>query len=287
MARDRLTYEQAQAAVRAAGWKTQAAYRKNWRQIPGLPSAPELVYPEWRNWRDFLDTGRSTQFLPLAEASQAVQALGIRTLAEYERRYRETPRLPSNPHQTYPGWKSWGEFLGTGRTRRGGSPLPFDQARELARSLRLQTRAAYLLQAKEDARLPTRPDLDSGWQGWPDFLGFTPPVPVTYAQAQSIVRELGIADAREYHRRYREHPELPSSPHLVYSEWETWTAFLGERPAQFLSYQDAAAAARRAGITSFRKYTEMYRSVPGLPSTPNKAYPEWRGWKAFLDSPGV
>lgn len=102
-----LSYPEALAAVRAAGWKTKAEYDANRSQISGLPSLPHSVYPEWTNWQAFLGT-RET-FLPLEQAVAAVRAHGFRSLADYAARYREVPGVPSNPDRVYgerfPGWK--------------------------------------------------------------------------------------------------------------------------------------------------------------------------------------
>ncbi|MBB5293410.1 integrase repeat-containing protein [Deinococcus metallilatus] len=276
-----MTYEQARAAVQAAGWTTQQVYRKNWRQIPGLPSAPEQVYREWQDWRTFLGTAR--RFLTLEEASAAVQAQGYQSSAEYEARYQEVEGLPSNPDRFYEEFPGWGTFLGTGRTRRQPTPLSFAEARTLARSLGLGSSTEYFQKVQEDHRLPTRPTAFPEWQGWEDFLQL--PGRLSYIEASQVVREMGVTDARAYARLYRQHSSLPSMPSEVYPEWQGWAAFLGQeegKPSRFLSYDEACRTVRRAGIISFRQYSQVYRQYPGLPSTPNKVYSEWQGWEVFL-----
>ncbi|WP_309572813.1 integrase repeat-containing protein, partial [Deinococcus sp.] len=49
-----------------------------------------------------------------------------------------------------------------------------------------------------------------------------------------------------------------------------------------LPYAEARVAVQRLGLRSVREYQQRYAEQPGLPSSPQRAYPEWRGWAAFL-----
>jgi hypothetical protein len=48
-------------------------------------------------------------FYNYSGAKAAVQALGIKSLPDYIKRYREDPRLPSRPRELYAdaGWIDW------------------------------------------------------------------------------------------------------------------------------------------------------------------------------------
>ena len=48
------------------------------------------------------------------EAKRAVAGRNIKSQDEYKKRYKEDPRLPSNPNSTYAakGWIDWYDFLG-------------------------------------------------------------------------------------------------------------------------------------------------------------------------------
>jgi hypothetical protein len=109
---------------------------------------------------------------------------------------------------------------------------------------------------------------------------------LSYLEAQKVTRDAGITTFREYNAAYRKYPPLPSTPPTAYgSEWQGWGEFLGKRKAKFLGYHEATKVVREAGIASYREYAAVYRQYPGLPSTPNKDFPEWQGWTAFLGKP--
>ena len=65
-------------------------------------------------WYEFLGNERPDFYPTYAEARAAAQALGIKSLADYRKRYRENPRLPSNPNEVYAdaGWIDGYNFLG-------------------------------------------------------------------------------------------------------------------------------------------------------------------------------
>ncbi|MAB96744.1 MAG: hypothetical protein CMK71_01575, partial [Pseudomonadaceae bacterium] len=56
-------------------------------------------------------------FYTYTEAQAAAQALGIKNLPDYRKRYREDLRLPGLPSQVYAdtGWMDWYDFLGNER----------------------------------------------------------------------------------------------------------------------------------------------------------------------------
>lgn len=279
-----LSLEEASQVAREKGWRTEAAYRAHYRTIPGLPSAPDETYQEWRDWATFL----GTHFLSLEEASQAAREEGWRNQKSYKANYRTVPGLPRNPEVVYPDFPGWGTFLGTGRTRRTRpDALGLADAQALAQSFTLKSAEEYAARAATDIRLPLRPNILEGWPGWAAFLGVPQPVRLSYAEARAAAQALGVHTARQYHAHYMEHPGLPHSPDVTYAEeWESWKAFLCP-PARFLDYYRARRVVRQAGIRSFREYAQVYRNYPGLPSTPNKVYPEWRGWNAFLQQEQV
>jgi len=91
-------------------------YRKRYRENPRLPSNPVKIYADagWIDWYDFLGNEWPDFYPTYAEARAAAQALGIKRQPDYTKRYREDPRLPSNPVKNYAdaGWIDWYDFLG-------------------------------------------------------------------------------------------------------------------------------------------------------------------------------
>ncbi|WP_407571586.1 integrase repeat-containing protein [Deinococcus altitudinis] len=160
--------------------------------------------------------------------------------------------------------------------------LSLDQAKAAVRVKGWKTRREYLSHWHKVADLPEAPQ--TAYPDWPGWRAFLTIEFLSYSAAQEVVRQAGIANAREYVAKYRDHLGLPSAPADVYEEWVDWQTFLGHmQETRFLSYEDAAAVVRAAGVASFRDYARVYRRYLGLPSTPNKAYVEWEGWGPFLN----
>ncbi|MFB2762786.1 integrase repeat-containing protein, partial [Marinobacter shengliensis] len=114
------TCAQASEAAQALGIKSSAEYLARYREDPKLLCNPNKFYvDEWLDWYDFLGTKRpGERYYPtLAEASEAAQALGIKSSVEYRKaRYQDSPKLPSNPKRVYADeWVDWYNFLGTKR----------------------------------------------------------------------------------------------------------------------------------------------------------------------------
>ena len=53
---------------------------------------------------------------------------------------------------------------------------------------------------------------------------------------------------------------------------------------RFLSFKEAGAKARLAGISTRRQYIEWQKDHPDMPSTPPRTYKgQWKGWRNFLE----
>ena len=81
---------------------------------------------------------------PFEEARKFARSLKLKNQGEWVEYCKSDERpsdIPTNPHNAYKndGWKSLGDWLGTGRTRVEASrQTSFDEAREFARSLKLK-----------------------------------------------------------------------------------------------------------------------------------------------------
>ena len=110
------TYAEAQAAAQALGIKSMPDYRKRYSKDPRLPSSPVEVYADagWIDWYDFLGNEKPDLYPTYAEAQAAAQALGIKNMPDYKKRYSKDPRLPSSPRTTYAGtgWIDFFDFFG-------------------------------------------------------------------------------------------------------------------------------------------------------------------------------
>jgi len=155
-------FAEARILVRRLGLKSKRDYRKN--RPENLPSTPSKTYKkDWAGWEDFL--GTDNPLLPFAEARALARGLGFKNRQHYHK--NRPANLPSSPHATYKSeWISWGDFLGTANVY-----LPFEEARDLARSLGLGGQHDYL--DNRPANLPAKPKriYKSEWTNWGDFLG--------------------------------------------------------------------------------------------------------------------
>jgi superfamily II DNA or RNA helicase len=152
-----------------------------------IPSNPEGVYKEeWNGWGDFLGTNvianQDKVFRAFEDTRAFAQQLGLKSKDEWAIWAKTADRpsdIPATPSRVYKKqWQGWGDFLGTKRiANQKRLFLPFDEAREYARSLGLKEKNDWLEWAKSDARpnnIPAYPNETyekKGWCGWGDWLG--------------------------------------------------------------------------------------------------------------------
>jgi hypothetical protein len=153
--------------------------------------------------------------------------------------------FPSSPPRTYQnsGWVSWGNYLGTGSYQSSQIPyLSFEEARDFARSQKLISNRSWpkLIADLKRLDLPKSPDhvyKDSGWKGWPDFLG--------KSNTPGGGRYLNFEDAKKFAKKYAlthrnswkalvkrlKRSDLPLSAETVYKNygWKGWPDFLGKK----------------------------------------------------------
>ncbi|MBD9424503.1 integrase [Pseudomonas sp. PDM15] len=237
------TYAEAQAAAQALGIKNNSDYLKRFCEDPRLPACPNKFYADagWIDWYNFLGNERPDLYTTYDEAQAAAHALGIKNQPDYCKRYREDPRLPSNPNLFYAdaGWIDWYDFLGN---KRPDLYPTYDEAQAAAQALGIKNQPDYYKLYQEDPRLPSSPSqfyADAGWIDWYDFLGNErPDLYSTYVEAQAAAQALGIKSEPDYNKRYREDPKLPACPGNVYADtgWIDWYDFLAnENPSAALA----------------------------------------------------
>lgn len=286
------TFSEAQAAASSLAVKSSTGYRHKYRRDAKLPKHPDVIYANngWVNWYHFLGKERREQYPTYEEARTAVRALGIKTLAEYQRRYLEDRNLPACPHQYYAGagWIRWGNFLGT-------EDLTYSEyadAQAAAIALGLTGVKGYRWSYKVDPRLPSNPAhtyKNKGWTGWTEFLGNTKRYFYTsYSDARGAAIALNLTTS-DYKTRYLEDSKLPSAPNRTYAKrgWIGWSDFLGtEKRNLYPTYAEAQAAASALGIGTSTAYHLRYREDSSLPSYPESTYKKtgWVNWNTFLNT---
>jgi hypothetical protein len=149
-----------------------------WSRIPGnrppnIPASPRTVYEEWNGWGDFLGTGKRhatrSKCLPFEEARAFARSLGLASATEWTGWCKSDKRLltmPTNPHIVYKeSWVSWRDWLGNKKKEF----LPFKEAREYARSLRLKSQKEWA--RDRPTNILSNPRQYPEFVSWPDFLG--------------------------------------------------------------------------------------------------------------------
>jgi hypothetical protein len=123
----------ARAFVQGLGLKSHSDWIKycaSGKKPHNVPSGPSTVYAKagWKSWGDWLGTGTIApslyQYQSFKSARKFVRGLGLKSRREwldYCKSGRKPTDIPTSPHKTYAnkGWSGIGNWLGTGKPRRG------------------------------------------------------------------------------------------------------------------------------------------------------------------------
>lgn len=339
-----LPYERAQEIVRAAGITSRLQYEQARRagKLPrGLPALPPAHYvEEWEGWPEFVgkEARRSVKpgaAMPFEQARELARAQGFRSQVDFQRWVFSDdfpPGMPRSPYVVYRdrGWKGWPDFLGIdsvqgrrrlieeGRGSDGATHLPetatFSAARRYVRELHLNSIFDYRRWANSGLRpehIPESPEVvyqNTGWKGWPNFLGvkdlkdatsprtgrkrdrpfLSPYLP--FHLALDSVHAMKLKSADEYIERLVQGElgtRLPPRPDLTYAGygWEGWAHYLGARRAvapklklvddEYLPYKLAKRYVRPLGLDSIIRWVTWANSTerpPYIPPEPWKTY---------------
>ncbi len=170
------SYEEAKVAAQALNIKSSTDYKKTYKIDPCLPDSPERKYGnKFLGWRDFLN---KKKYQTYEEAKVAAQALKIKSLLDYNKKYKMDPLLPASPSVKYrKEFLGWANFLGTANRSKveiGKEKYQtYEDASYAARALKFQSRSAYMAFHHKDSKLPSNPKTKYGkdFLGWGDFLG--------------------------------------------------------------------------------------------------------------------
>jgi hypothetical protein len=235
--------------------------------------------------------------------------------------------IPTTPHIVYrnKGWDSWGDWLDTDILR-SRKHLPFEEAREFARSLGLEGSRKWFLYCKgeinapnvnhqlpkEIPRQPHRKYKEKGWVSWEDWLDRKSPYR-SFEEARGFARSLGFAKYQDWLDCYSGDPlknkfkpklpkDIPRQPHKFYRDkgWIGPADFLGygDRLAvgniQYRSFEEARGFARSLGLKSHIEWRLYCRGkmprkgkIPqDIHSRPATFY-QSKGWENFEDWLGI
>lgn len=174
----------------------------------------------------------------------------------------------------------------------------WQEAGGAARELACWTAEDYRDNYWKDPRLPSHPNIRyPDFPGWPRFLfpdhsaesvHYYP----TWEEAGVAARALGVKNPTHYTDIYRNDPQLPSTPAKFYLDFPGWPQFLGRkdargyrsRPNTYKTWQEAARAIKRLGISTVREYHARYKEDIHLPYHLEKVYQDYPGWEAMIKS---
>jgi superfamily II DNA or RNA helicase len=334
-------FNEARAFARSLKLKNQAEwfdYAKNGNLPKDIPTVPGSSYAKkgWNGWGDWLGTGSIAptlrNFLPFQEARAFVHRLKLKNQSEWNdyckskmpEKGMRPANIPTAPHQKYSdfGWKSMGDWLGTGRIAdKLKQYRPFNAAREFAHQLNLSSHTEW----KDfcNGKMPhkgTLPDdvpasphqvyKHSGWKSYGDWLGtnriadrlktYRP-----FLEARTFARSLNLKTVSEWREFTKgkipimvELPEdIPAAPNKTYAQkgWQGWgdwlgTARISTRFRVYRPFIDARAFARSLKLKSYKewrafctgKLPQKGRLPEDIPAAPDNTYVD-KGWLGYED----
>jgi hypothetical protein len=204
-----------------------------------IPRSPRASYLNkgWTTWQDFL----GYDSLSFEEAREYARGLKLKTSTDWKKycgdkmpEKDEKPKnIPSHPHNHYKDeWLGWHDWLGSDHKKF----LPFEEAREFIRSLKLKgsqwwvyCRGELPEKGLKPGNIPVKPDRkykDKGWVDWKDWLGLEEREWRPFEEAREFVRSLELQGQREW-AQYSQNkmPEkgkrpidIPSNPNGIYGD---------------------------------------------------------------------
>jgi hypothetical protein len=284
-----------------------------------IPKRPERTFENegWRGYSDWLGTTHGKYLrkgkgrLSFEEAREYVHSLKLKGLKDwwiYCKSGKRPANIPASPHESYKDeWKGYGDWTGTGRVRHTKF-LPFEEAREYARSLNLDSVTSwnnFTESKKRPSNIPANPETTykKDWQGWGDFLGTGKMIRkrqkkelqyLPYEKARQYVRTLNIKGQKEwikYVKTDKRPANIPSAPYNYYDEWKGYADWLGTkriRPTSFLPFAEAREFARSLGLKNLIEwdiFAQSDKKPIDIPTHPEKTYDkEWKNWADWLGS---
>ncbi|MBV5348159.1 DEAD/DEAH box helicase family protein [bacterium] len=283
-----------------------------------IPSNPRQVYngKGWNNYGDWLGTGTIATILreyrPFEEARAFVreQHLNNRTdWKEYCLSGQKPEDIPMIPNKTYfgKGWKSLGDWLGTGtiatRKRKYG---PFEEARAFVHKLKLKSRSEWMKYCQSGEKpddIPANVEKTyskKGWKGMGDWLGtgtIAPNLRVyrSFKEARAFVHDLQLKnrnDWKKYCLSGGKPDDIPAKPDNGYANngWEGFGDWLGTGSIAahlrvYRQFDEAREFVHRLKLKTYKEWIEYCLSgnkPEDIPNTPRQVYSK-EGWKSSGD----
>ena len=311
------SFENARKFARKLGLKNREEwmrYCKSGKKPDDIPTSPRGSYKEFKDWGDFLGTGKigkftksnTRSFKQARRFAHSLKMKGQNDWFEYCKSGKKPSDIPSNPQLNYKKeWYSWPDWLGNGNTsirlitEQRSKLRPFKEARKFTRQLgftSIEEWEEYCKSGKKPSDIPE----DLVWwykegRGWGDWLGTSFISNRTrkfrsFKKARKFVRSLKLTSQNDWakYRKSGKRPiDIPSDPNAIYKkEWVSWgdwfgTGTVATRQREILLYDEAEKQAHilvnELGIETHDDWLKAYREgkIPkNLPSQPWNYYTE-------------
>jgi len=252
------------------------------------------------------------EFKSFEEARDIVHNLNLKNNKEwraYLKSGNKPEDIPTHPNQTYKqdGWKTWGDWLGTGRVANQSREYkPFEDAREFVRNLNLKGQKEWFDYCKSGEKpedIPVAPHLvykQDGWKGMGDWLGSDTMATQlreykSFEEARDFVHKLKLKSQKEwndYCKSGQKPEDIPSTPGRTHKRdgWRGFGDWLGTGSlANFLikykSFEDAREFVHMLKLKSQKEWNDYCKSgqkPEDIPSNPHQVYKQ-NGWKGLGD----
>ena len=264
---------------------------QDWREYVGsggkpdnIPSNPESAYKdEWAGYSYWVGKSnskiiRKNKYLKFEEAREYARGLkltSIKEWSEYAKSGKLPNNIPGNPRVMYSDFAGYEDWLGGLKTKTGNF-LPFEEAREYARGLKLESTISwkkFLKSGKKPDNIPATPHkvYREEWNGFVDWLGTTGgkfdnrgKKFLPFEEAREYVRNLELKGQKqwnEYAKTDAKPSNIPSGPWAAYkNKWISTADWLGTkrvRGGKARKFSEGRKYARSLGFSSKKEWDEF------------------------------
>jgi hypothetical protein len=226
--------------------------------------------------------------------------------------------MPYSPDQSYRDWKTWGEFLGTGRIADQFKLFkPYKDAKKIIQKYKFLNNQEYFkfTQTKDfkNLNIPHSPNntynrkkYNYAWEGWGEFLGSGNYQSIkklySFKKAKLFARSLNLKSSKDW-STYAKNNTLPDGMpvaiHGFYSKNKKWKGlpeFLGSNSRDpkkvsesFVKYHEAKKIIKNYKILNtkdWKIFSTSGKRPEIVPAAPDRFYKNkgWKGWGDFLSS---
>lgn len=296
-----------------------SSYRISGLKPSDIPSNPNEVYRAtgWTTWGNWLGTGtvapQHRTYRSFEDARELIRSKNFRNQKQWLAftRSDEFPAdIPATPERVYAraGWVGMTDWLGVDRFDRWNNEFrPFQDAREYARSLRLESQKKWYEFVRRNvlpvgfSAYPQNTYAHRGWISRGDWLGTDTIAPGLrvyrdFDDARTFARSLNLRKTREWWdlcaQRNAIPADIPRAPHVQYREqgWHGYgdwlgTGRIGNRKRSYWSFSRARSYVRELGFRSIHEWLQYVRSSQRpleIPSKPERTYKDL-GWSSYGD----